>query len=203
MNKPHNIEQFFKSDCQFVIGAYKAEHIKESRLPEIAFIGRSNVGKSSLINSLVNCKIAITSKTPGRTRQLNFFELGKRLSIVDMPGYGYAKVGKKQVANWEKLSYQYFASRINLKRVFVLIDARRNIGEKDKEIINIFDSLAVSYQLVLTKTDQLKPQQLEAVIQKLENESKKFPALHPTILATSSINKKGVLELRKAIVEIM
>lgn len=203
MKKPHNLEKFFNGNCDFVAGVQKALQIPESRFPEIAFIGKSNVGKSSLINATVNKKIALTSKTPGRTKQLNFFLLEEQLSIVDMPGYGYAKASKKDIEDWEKLSYRYFSTRANLKKVFLLIDARRGLDKKDEEMINIFNALAVSYQLVLTKIDQLKPEELTKIIAKITEDSKKFPALHPVILATSSNYKSGISELRKAIVDIM
>lgn len=203
MAKISNIENFFKGECQFVIGAYNYSHIKDSLLPEVAFIGRSNVGKSSLINAVLNQKIAITSKTPGRTRQLNFFELQSKLSIVDMPGYGFAKVGKKEVESWERVAYQYFAKRVNLKRVFLLIDSRRGLMAKDKEMMNIFDTLALSYQIILTKVDEVKDFELKEVIQKIEAESKKFPALHPTILKTSSSKNIGISSLRQEIVDLI
>lgn len=203
MAKITNVENFFKSECKFMIGAYNFSHIKDSKLPEVAFIGRSNVGKSSLINALVNQKIAITSKTPGRTRQLNFFELGEKLSLVDMPGYGFAKVGKKAVESWEKVSYQYFAHRVNLKRVFLLIDARRELMQKDKEMMNIFDALALNYQIILTKIDELKDFELKNTLKKLEEATKKFPALHPVILMSSSNKGLGLTELRREIVSLM
>lgn len=203
MSKINNIDNFFKSECQFIMGAYRFNQIKDSFLCEIAFIGRSNVGKSSLINSIVNQKIALTSKTPGRTRQLNFFQLNKKLLLVDMPGYGFAKVSKKEVQSWEKLSYEYFAKRTNLKRVFLLIDSRRGLTQKDKELMNIFDTLAVSYQIILTKIDQLKKDELENTIQKLEQETKKFPALHPNILQSSSNKNTGIEQIRKEIVNLI
>ncbi len=203
MNKPHNIYQFFKQDCEFKIGAMKYEQIPESRLAEVAFIGKSNVGKSSLINALVSKKIALTSKTPGRTRQLNFFCVGEKLNLVDMPGFGYAKVSKAEIGSWEKLIYRYFANRANLKKAFLLIDARRGLGEKDMEMINIFNAVGLSYQLVLTKIDELKNEELEKVFREITEKSKKFAAQHPNILMTSSERDIGVDELKKAIVEVM
>ena len=203
MVKIHNIDNFFKGECLFKIGAFRYDQTKESKLPEVCFIGRSNVGKSSLINAVVNQKIAITSKTPGRTRQLNFFELQETLSLVDMPGYGFAKVGKKEVQSWEKLAYEYFAKRVNLKRVFILIDSRRGLFEKDKELMNILDTLAVSYQIILTKIDEIKEEELAHVIREITRDTKKFPALHPDIIPTSSNKNWGIGELRKVIVDLI
>ncbi len=199
----NNVENFFKGKCQFVMGAAKFDQIKDSRLTEVAFIGRSNVGKSSLINALTNSKIALTSKTPGRTRQLNFFELAEKLNLVDMPGYGFAKVGKREVESWEKLSYKYFSQRVNLKRVFILIDSRRGLGEKDLELMNILDTLALNYQIVLTKIDQLKDFEVNKVRGQLEKDSKNFPALHPHIIVTSSNKNIGLNDLKKEIVNLI
>lgn len=203
MVKINNVENFFKGSCKFVMGAHKFDQIKNSFLPEVAFIGRSNVGKSSLINALLHQKIALTSKTPGRTRQLNFFELQEKLLLVDMPGYGFAKIGKKSVESWEKLSYEYFAKRNNLKRVFLLIDSRRGLGPKDKELMNILDALAVNYQIILTKTDELKDFELKEVQEKLSEDSKKFPALHPLIISVSSHKNVGLDMIKKEIVNLM
>lgn len=203
MVKINNVENFFKGKCKFFMGATKYDHIKDSRLVEIAFIGRSNVGKSSLINALVGQKIALTSKTPGRTRQLNFFELSEKLNLVDMPGYGFAKVGKKEVESWEKLSYEYFSRRANLKRVFLLIDSRRGLGKKDEELMNILDTLAVNYQIVLTKVDELKDFELLKAKGKLQEDSKRFPALHPQIISTSSNKNIGVIDLKKELINLI
>lgn len=203
MVKIHNINNFFKGSCKFIMGATHFDQIKESFLTEIAFIGRSNVGKSSLINALLSQKIALTSKTPGRTRQLNFFELQEKLLLVDMPGYGFAKVGKKEVESWEKLNYEYFAKRNNLKRVFLLIDSRRGLKDKDFELMNLLDTLAVSYQIILTKIDELKDFELQNIKSKVNRDSKKFPALHPVIISTSSNKNIGLDELKKEIVNLI
>ena len=203
MKKPHNIYQFFNGDCQFKIGATSYLQIPDSRLAEIAFIGKSNVGKSSLINALVGKKVALTSKTPGRTKQLNFFCIQEKLNLVDMPGFGYAKVSKTEIENWEKLIYQYFANRANLKRAFLLIDARRGLGEKDVEMINIFNAVGLSYQIVLTKIDELQNKDLAKIIEDIKSKSKKFAAQHPVILATSSEKNIGIDDLKKTIIDVM
>lgn len=203
MNKSINIHQFFKQNAEFKIGATNYDQIPESYLPEVAFIGKSNVGKSSLINALLEQKIAITSKTPGRTRQLNFFCIADKLNLVDMPGFGYAKVSKQEINSWEKLIYRYFANRSNLKRAFLLLDARRGLSEKDIEMINIFNAVGLGYQLVLTKVDELKTEELEKALKQVAEKSKKFAAQHPTILVTSSERKIGIDDLRRSIVELM
>jgi GTP-binding protein len=198
-----NIQQFFKQECVFAAGAAKYEQIPDSKLPEIAFIGKSNVGKSSLINALLNQRIARISKTPGRTRQLNFFCLANKLNIVDMPGFGYAKVSKAEISSWQKMTYKYFANRINLKRAFLLIDCRRGLQENDLEMINIFNAVALSYQLVLTKIDELKKPELEKSLAEIKNKSSKFAAQHPDILMTSSQRNEGMDGLKKAILDLL
>jgi GTP-binding protein len=167
---------------------------------EIAFAGRSNVGKSSLINALVGQKaLARTSNTPGRTQELNFFGADCGLVIVDMPGYGYARVSKKQVADWTKLVFDYLKGRANLRRVYVLIDARHGLKPNDLDALGLLDKAAVSYQIVLTKADKLKPAELTQVIADTAAKIAKRPAAHPEVIASSASSGAGMAELRAEI----
>lgn len=169
-------------------------------LPEIAFAGRSNVGKSSLINALTQRRdLARTSVTPGRTQQLNFFNIDDTFLLVDMPGYGYAKASKKAVAMWNKLVRQYLAGRASLKRVFVLIDSRRGIMDVDLQTMGMLDEAAVSYQLVLTKCDKVKTTEFEKMFAETIATSKKHVACHPEILTTSAHENEGLDALRAAV----
>lgn len=171
---------------------------------EIAFAGRSNVGKSSLINALVGQKaLARTSNTPGRTQELNFFGADCGLVIVDMPGYGYARVSKKQVADWTKLVFDYLKGRANLRRVYVLIDARHGLKPNDLEALGLLDKAAVSYQIVLTKADKLKPAELARVTEETTAKIAKRPAAHPEIVATSASSGAGIAELRAEIAALL
>lgn len=198
------IDKFFNSDCNFIAGANKVDQIPRHNLPEIAFIGKSNVGKSSLINTILNKKsLARTSKTPGRTQQLNFFNLNDKIIFVDMPGYGFAQVSKKKVANWTNLIFQYLRGRVNLKRVFLLIDSRRGLKENDIEVMSILDEHAVNYQIILTKVDQIKDFELEAIIKSIDKISVKHTALHPTILTSSSRNKIGIDKIREEVLQFV
>ena len=167
MSSPEALESgrlLFAKSCDFVLGAAKLDHIPVSRLPEIAFAGRSNVGKSSLVNALTGRKtLARVSNTPGRTREINFFRLGDRLMLADLPGYGFARASKAQSEQWAGLIFEYLRGRPNLRRVILLIDSRRGLLENDVEVMTLLDRAAVSYQLILTKTDKLKPDELTAV----------------------------------------
>ena len=190
----------FAQTCDFVMGVRTEVDLPPVELPEVAFAGRSNVGKSSLLNALTNRRtLARTSNTPGRTREVNFFRLGGRLMLVDLPGYGYARAGKEEIARWNELIGDYLRGRGNLLRVYLLIDARRGIGAPDRKVMELLDKTAVVYQVVLTKIDKVKPGPLGKVQAATEAELKRHGAAYPEILATSSKNKIG-LELLRATV---
>lgn len=191
---------FFRRPCQFIAGAATVESLPPIGLPEVAFIGRSNVGKSSLVNAVVGQKaLARTSQNPGATQQLNFFDIGGGLSIVDMPGYGYAKVSKQQKGVWDHLIRYYLMGRTTLQRTCVLIDARRGTMETDLAFMDMLDETAVSYQMVLTKSDTVKPSELSNAIQSVEKAIKTHPAAHPEILITSAETKLGIEALQEAL----
>ena len=187
----------FAKSCDFVLGAARLDHIPEARLPEVAFAGRSNVGKSSLVNALTGRKtLARVSNTPGRTREINFFRLGDRLMLADLPGYGFARASKAQSEQWAALIFEYLRRRPNLRRVILLIDSRRGLLENDVEVMMLLDRAAVSYQLVLTKTDKLKPNELAEISSRVAAQSRKHGAAHPDLIATSAITGEGIPELR-------
>ena len=192
--------RLFAGPCDFMLGVVSYAQLPPPRLPEVAFAGRSNVGKSSLINALTGRKtLARTSNTPGRTREVNFFDLGGRLSLVDLPGYGYARVAKTQVKAWTRLIHDYLRGRVELARVCILIDARHGLKSSDAEVMDMLDTAAVSYQIVLTKADKLKPGQLDAMRRATEAAIAKRPAAHPAVVATSSEKGMGIGELRARI----
>jgi len=192
----------FKEPCIFVKGVVRLDDLPRDGTPEIAFAGRSNVGKSSLINALTGrTSLARVSVTPGRTRELNFFTLGKDASLylVDMPGYGYAKAPKSQVKGWTRLISDYLKGRRELKRVFLLIDARHGLKPNDQETMKLLDKAAVSYQVVLTKADKPKASEMAGVQAKVAELLAKHPAAYPQILTTSARKRSGIAELRAAI----
>jgi len=190
----------FARQIDFVLGVTSLDALPAPDLPEVAFAGRSNVGKSSLINALTNRKtLARTSNTPGRTRELNYFNLDNRLHLVDLPGYGYARVSRSQVQAWTRLMSDYLRGRAVLRRVCLLIDARRGIGKSDVEVMSSLDEAAVSYQVVLTKADKLKPPALAKTLERVAQDLRKHVAAHPDILVTSSVKGQGLPELRAAL----
>ena len=186
--------------CTFMLGAARLDQLPVSELGEIAFAGRSNVGKSSLINALTGQKnLAKASNTPGRTQQLNYFNLGNKLLMVDLPGYGFAQAPENLVKQWQKMIFAYLQGRVNLKRVFLLIDSRHGIKKVDEEIMKMLDTAAVTYQIVLTKTDKISAKELQKVIFDTQENIKKHGAAHIRLLATSSEKKLGLEELRDEI----
>ncbi|MEO0982517.1 MAG: ribosome biogenesis GTP-binding protein YihA/YsxC [Pseudomonadota bacterium] len=188
----------------FVLGAAALAQLPEGDRPEIAFAGRSNVGKSSLINALLNRKsLARASGEPGRTRELNYFDLGPgRLYLVDLPGYGYAKVSRTQSEAWTRLMKAYLRGRPTLRRVFLLIDARRGVMTADEEIMGMLDASAVVYQAVLTKADKLKAHERDKALAGAQAALAKRAASHPVIAMTSAVKGDGLPELRAEIASL-
>ncbi len=196
--------KLFAGEVTFVKGVVRLDGLPEGDRPEIAFAGRSNVGKSSLINALTNRKhLARASNTPGRTQEINFFDLGAgRFYLVDLPGYGFAEAPKKSVEAWSRFTLDYLRGRASLKRVFVLVDARRGLGEVDLGVMARLDGAAVGYQIVLTKADKVKPSEVEATTAKTQATLKKHAAAHPHVIATSSERGEGLPELRATILSL-
>ena len=196
--------KLFSGPIDFLKSAPQLEHLPSPEVPEIAVAGRSNVGKSSLINALTNrSKLARASNTPGRTQELNIFDVGRPLvfRLVDMPGYGFAEAPKDMVKRWRFLINDYLRGRQVLKRALVLVDSRHGLKPVDHDIMKMLDDAAVSYHLVLTKADKIKPTALDAAMEEVRNEARKHQAAHPLILPTSSETGAGMAELRTAVLE--
>ena len=199
--------RLFAQNCDFVLGVYDLAQLPPADYAEIAFAGRSNVGKSSLVNALTGRKtLARTSNTPGRTQELTFFLLGRpedlALYLVDLPGYGYAKVSQSQVRHWTRVMKDYLRGRPNLRRVYLLIDSRHGLKEADREIMTMMDDSAVSYQIVLTKVDKLKKQAQEKIKDATQQAIVKHVAAHPEVILTSSVKGDGIAELRAAVASV-
>lgn len=200
---PEHIRKIFGGRCDFVFGVAELGQLPDFSLPEVAFAGRSNVGKSSLINAIMQRDIAHVSKTPGRTQQLNFFNVGDLFHLVDMPGYGYAKVSKAMQEKWDKLIQEYLKGRPNLRAAFVLVDSRHGLKDSDKHMMKMLDLAAVSYRIILTKTDEVKPKDLTQVIDFVEAYLKTSPAAFPNVQCASSWNKSGIDEIRDTILTLI
>jgi GTP-binding protein len=190
----------FAAACRFVYAAQRLDQLPAAMGPEVAFAGRSNVGKSSLLNALTGRRaLARVSGEPGRTRQLNFFDLGGRLILVDMPGYGYARAGKAVKQDWQGMMFDYLRGRATLRRVMLLLDARIEVKAADTAVMDLLDRAAVTFQLVLTKIDGVPPATLARKRDETGALARAHPAAHPEVLATSSETGEGIAELRAAI----
>jgi len=195
--------KLFAGQCDFIAASTSIENLPGMDGPEVAFAGRSNVGKSSLVNALTGRKtLARTSQTPGRTKQLIFFDLAQRMRLVDLPGYGYAKASKSDIKTWTGLTLAFLKGRQTLMRVMLLIDSRRGVLDVDREIMKIFDDAAVSWALVLTKMDKLKKSDQDVVIAAAEKEAATHVAAWPGVFATSSEKGLGIAELRAHITDL-
>jgi GTP-binding protein len=192
--------KLFAHETKFMMGAVAIDGLPAPDLPEVAFAGRSNVGKSTLINAVTGRNhLARASNAPGRTREVNFFVLDEQLRLVDLPGYGFARASRGEVKKFQNLGRDYLRGRPNLKRAYLLIDARHGLKDVDEEALAAFDTAAVSYQIVLTKADKLKPSEVEAVTARTLAAISKRPAAFPRVLATSSEKGLGIPELRAEI----
>jgi GTP-binding protein len=193
----------FARECRFIAGAAREGELPEATLPEVAFAGRSNVGKSSLINALCGQNaLARTSRTPGRTQQINFFRLGDALLLVDLPGYGYARASKGKIADWTELMHAYLKGRPTLRRLCVLIDSRHGLKASDEALMEELDAAAVSYQAVLTKADKPESAAIAAIQDEIAGALARHPAAHPEVLVTSARTGAGIAGMRAALARL-
>jgi GTP-binding protein len=201
---PTDPSWLFAQECRFIAGTMTVDALPPPGPIEFAFAGRSNVGKSSLINALTNRNsLARISRTPGRTQQINFFDLAGRLVLVDLPGHGYAKVGRAVVKEWSKLISAYLKGRPNLVRLMLLIDSRVGFKEPDLKLMDLLDEVALSYQIVMTKADEMKADELEISRARLAIQLERRPAAHPEIIVTSSRSKAGIDQLRAELAAVV
>ena len=192
-------QKLFRSPCAFVCSVAQWHQLPPSNKPEFAFVGRSNAGKSSLLNALVGQQIARASATPGRTQQLNFFCLNQQIYLVDLPGYGFAKAPKTQVKSWQTAMRTYLRGRPNLRRVFLLMDARQGVMKSDQEMMALLDETAVVFQIILTKADKLSVAQQEKVLKQVEQATQTHVARYPEIVMTSAQTGLGIDPVRDAV----
>lgn len=197
-------KELFKKKCSFVLSVANLKQLPDGDRVEVAFAGRSNVGKSSLLNALFGQKkLAKTSSTPGRTQQLNYFNLDDKIYLVDLPGYGFAKAPKDIVKNWQQLINAYLVGRATLRRVFLLIDSRHGIKKIDEEIMDMLDKAAVTYQIVLTKADKISDKALEKIINDTENKIKSHTAAYVSVLRTSAEKNLFIDEVKAEIASLL
>lgn len=190
---------FLKNKPKFIVGAVSREQFPNNFIPEVAFVGRSNVGKSSLINAITNSQISRISKTPGRTKELNFFNIGNRLNFVDMPGYGFARTTENERQKLHNMIYNYLVLNRNLKVLFLLIDSRRGIGIYDLDFMEILDELLVSYQIILTKIDKINQIEVAKLVESVKVESRNHDTMKENILTVSCKKGYGIIEVRDLI----